>query len=377
MTRPAVIFGGPSPEHDVSILTGLQAARALLDSGTDVGAIYWAKTGAWYEVPPTLEAEAFAAGIPARAQQLELVVGPGGGFEGEARLGRRRRLEIDAILNCCHGGPGEDGSVQAAFDLAGLRYTGPSAPGAALGMDKLAFGGVVRAAALPSLPRELVTADTPPPAFAGPYIVKPRYGGSSIGIHVADDHATARALVRTQPLLRAGAVLEPYRPDAVDLNVSVRSYPSLQVSAVERPIRGAAASGGLGGTPGGAIYSYAEKYLGGEGLSSARRELPAAIPAEVAQRITDAAIVLAPLVELRGIARIDYLWAGDELYVNEINTIPGALAKYFWEHAGIPFAQQLRDVLAEAAAAPTRRFDVEGADGAALRAARSIADKLA
>lgn len=368
MTRPAVIFGGPSPEHDVSILTGLQAARALSDSGTEVSAIYWAKTGRWYEVPPTLEAEAFATGVPAHAQPVEFVLGPDGGFETEARLGRRRRLEIGPLLNCCHGGPGEDGSLQAAFDLAGIRYTGPTATGAALGMDKLAFGGTVRAAGLAALPRELLTDDTPPPAFDGPYIVKPRFGGSSIGIHVAQDHETAQALVRTQPLLRAGAVLEPYRSDAADLNVSVRTCPNLQVSAVERPMRGA---------QGGAIYTYAEKYLGGEGLSSARRELPASITPELEARIRDAALVVVRLAEVRSVARIDFLAAGDDLWVNEINTIPGALAKYFWEHAGVSFAQLLKDMLAEAAAAPARHFDVEGADGSALRAARSIADKLA
>lgn len=367
MTRPAVIFGGPSPEHDVSILTGLQAARALLDSGVEVGAIYWSKTGEWHEVPPTLEAEAFANGVPQRAAPLQFVLGPDGGFEGEARLGRRRRIEWSALVNCCHGGPGEDGSLQGALDLAGVRYTGPSQSGAALGMDKLAFGGTVRAAGLPALPRELLTTGTAPPAFPAPYIVKPRFGGSSIGIHVVGDHETARALVRTQPLLRGGAVIEPYRPDATDLNVSVRSYPELRVSAVERPLRAAS---------GGAIYTYAEKYLGGAGLSSARRELPATIPEALATRIREAAVVVARMTEARSVARIDFLWAGDELWVNEINTIPGALAKYFWEHEGMPFARLLEEMLAEATAAPARRFDTDGSDGAALRAAHSIADKL-
>lgn len=367
MTRPAVIFGGPSPEHDVSILTGLQAARALLDAGTDVAAFYWSKAGEWHDVPPTLEAEAFANGVPQRATPLQLVLGQDGGFAGEARLGRRRPVEVSALVNCCHGGPGEDGRLQGALDLAGLRYTGPTHSGAALGMDKLAFAGTVRAAGLPTLPRELLSGETPPPAFPPPYIVKPRFGGSSIGIHVAGDHATARALVATQPLLRAGAVIEPYRPDAADLNVSVRSQPELRVSAVERPLRAAG---------GGAIYTYAEKYLGGEGLSSARRELPASIPDELGERIREAALVVARVTEARSVARIDFLWAGDELWVNEINTIPGALAKYFWEHEGVPFGRLLSEMVAEAAAEPVRRFETHGSDGTALRAARSIADKL-
>src|SRR5688572_2360512 len=105
MSRPAVIFGGPSPEHDVSILTALQASRALLGAGQAVTALYWAKSGDWFEVPPDLEAVDYAEGVPGKAQRVELVAGPGGGFVAEARLGRRRPLDISAAVNCCHGGP--------------------------------------------------------------------------------------------------------------------------------------------------------------------------------------------------------------------------------------------------------------------------------
>ena len=79
-------------------------------------------------------------------------------------LGKERTLELDAIVVCCHGGPGEDGTLQGALDLAGVPYTGPASSGAALCMDKLAFGSVVAAAGLPSLPRKLVVrgAEAPP-----------------------------------------------------------------------------------------------------------------------------------------------------------------------------------------------------------------------
>ena len=81
----------------------------------------------------------------------------------------------------------------------------------------------------------------------------------------------------------------------------------------------------------GRIYTYAEKYLGGgEGLSSAPRELPADIPGEVAERIRTLAEQVAPVALVRGAPRIDFLWHGDDIWVNEINTIPGALAWYFW-----------------------------------------------
>src|SRR5580658_10225562 len=75
-----VCFGGPSPEHDVSILTGLQAAHELLRSGRPVTALYWSKTGEWYEVDPSLEASSYVDGLPRGAQLIRLETGPDGGF---------------------------------------------------------------------------------------------------------------------------------------------------------------------------------------------------------------------------------------------------------------------------------------------------------
>ena len=93
--------------------------------------------------------------------------------------------------------------MQATLDLAGLRYTGPSAAGAALGMDKLAFAGTMMAAGIAALPRQAFGAGGPPPGFNGPYIIKPRFGGSSIGIEITDDPVAAAALVaRVAPLPR-------------------------------------------------------------------------------------------------------------------------------------------------------------------------------
>ncbi|HEX2701630.1 MAG TPA: hypothetical protein VHM89_15625 [Acidimicrobiales bacterium] len=358
MPRPAVVFGGPSPEHDVSILTGLQAARAL----GDVFGVYWSKDGGFWEVDVTAEAEAFADGVPRKAGQLRLVA-------GEGLVGKRRALDVSAVVNCCHGGPGEDGSLQGALDLAGLAYTGPTAAGAALGMDKLAFGNVVSGAGLPSLPRVLVTPGSELP-WDGPSILKPRFGGSSIGIEVVADAATATALVTRSPHLRAGAVAEPYREDAFDLNLAVRSWPQLELSAIERPLR----------TDGGSILGYKDKYLGGEGMASAPRELPARLPEAVAARVRHMATVVAGLAGVRGVARIDFLAAGesfDEVYVNEVNTIPGSLARYLWVEPAVPFRRLLDDLLEEAVRRPSFSWSTQGADGTALRAAGSIAAKLA
>ncbi len=361
-----VCFGGPSPEHDVSVLTGLQAARTLVDSGRQVTGLYWARNGVWYQVPPTLEPAAFAEGPPQSASEIHLVASPGWGFVQEGRFGRLRRLELDSVVVCCHGGPGEDGSLQAALDLAGVAYTGPSVHGAALGMDKLAFGALARAWGMPVLERELLS---PKVGFGGPYILKPRFGGSSIGVEVAADLEAAQMIAKASPYLRQGAVVEPYRPDLFDLNVGVRSWPVLELSALEKPLRS---------DPRAEILSFADKYRGGAGMASAPRELPARVPAELEAKARDLASRVAEMVGLRGVARVDFLASEEgELYVNEVNTIPGSLGRYLWVDPPIPFLKLLEDLLEEAKARPAASLVATGADGALLRSAASIAAKLA
>ncbi len=374
MSDIAVIFGGPSPEHDVSVLTGLQAAHELQRSGHGVQALYWTKTAEWFAVDAALEATAFLDGVPKGAQAMRLVLGAGGGFEPTGgRFSKQKAVEFEAAVVCCHGGPGEDGTLQAALDGAGIAYTGPGVAAAALGMDKLAFGGVMMAAGLPTLPRIGLTGSVGDVGFAGPYIVKPRFGGSSIGIEVVEDAATALALLRESVHLRTGAVLEPYRPDLFDVQVALRSWPALEVSAIERPLR----SSGRAGSAGNEILGYIDKYVGGEGMASAPRELPADLPGSLADDLHHAARRIGELALVRGVARIDFLTDGTEWVVNEINTIPGSLARYLWIDPVVPFARLLEDMVAEASARPMARYSAAGADGLVLRGASSIAAKLA
>jgi D-alanine-D-alanine ligase len=364
MASVSVVFGGPSPEHDVSILTGLRAARTLADAGHDAAALYWGKSGRWYSVSPLLEARDFAEGPPRKSQELTFTVGPDGGFTA-----KRRRMDVGVVLNCCHGGPGEDGTLQAAFELSGIQATGPNSAGAALGMDKYAFGAAVAAAGLRTLPRILVTARDQAPAvdFPPPYIVKPRFGGSSIGIEVMQGIDDVVALVRASTHMREGAVVEPYLEDSRDVNVAIRTSPDLQLSAIEAPVRRDAG-----------ILTYAHKYLhSAGGLEGAPRELPALLPDDVAEEILSAALRVAEIVGVRSVARLDFLVRDREVMVNEINTIPGSLASYLWIEPKVSFEQQLLDMIAEAEKEPPRSFTSAGADGTLLRSAESIAAKLA
>lgn len=357
MTKPAVVFGGPSDEHDISILTGLQVARAL----GDIHSIYWSKSGEWHLVDNDLEAVDFAEGVPRRSKDLSFVVAPGQGF-----ILKRKPLEVSALLNACHGGPGEDGTLQGLLDLVGMRYTGPGQAASALGMDKLAFGSAMAAAGLPTLPRALVAAgDEPVPEFEGPYIVKPRFGGSSIGIEVAEDWETVLALKRTSAYFDQGAVVEPFLGGSRDLQVAVRTHPEIQLSAIEAPSRSADG-----------IYSYDQKYLAWGGEVSGGRELPATVSEPIQKGLHDLAVRIAKVAGLRGIARIDFLERDGDLLVNEVNTIPGSMAVYLWIDPPISRKRLFEDMVEEAEASSTRVFSTAGSDGTALRNAGAIESKL-
>lgn len=366
MASIGVVFGGPSPEHDISILTGLQAARALHDAGEAVHCLYWTKSGEWRQVPPSAEASHFLEPVVDGSVQVELLAP--GGFAEPRRL-RAKPIEIDVVLNCCHGGPGEDGSLAAMLRLAGLRVTGPSAHGSALVMDKLATARVAELAGVPTIETVLVTGDlTDGTLPKTPWVAKPRYGGSSIGVEAGiDDVDTVVALGRSG-VGRSGMLIQPFLEGWVDLNISVRTNPELQLSEIERPLRSDDT-----------VYGYRDKYLtGGAGMDAAPRELPAVIPEAVSGKLRSYAKALVGPLALSGAPRIDFLWDGDdEIVLCEVNAIPGAWGNHLWRAAGVDRLSLYRDLVDEALQAPVAPPQwMSASDGQALRMSGSIAAKL-
>jgi len=161
-----------------------------------------------------------------------------------------------------------------------------------------------------------------------------------------------------------GLVVEPYRSGAEDIEIAIRRHPELQLSALSKPAKK------------GAIFDYRNKYVPGEGMTSANRETPAQLPGGLADVARDAARVVAEAAVVRGIARLDFLLIDDELFVNEINTIPGSLTKHLWVDPEVPFASLLADMIDEAISGPAAAYSTEGADGSILRSSASIAAKL-
>jgi D-alanine-D-alanine ligase len=233
-------------------------------------------------------------------------------------------------------------------------------------MDKLAFGAAMAAAGVPTLPRSpLISPADPAPAFPGPYIVKPRFGGSSIGIEVVEDWATAAALLASSPYLGEGGVVEPFVAESRDLQIAVRTWPKLELSAIEAPTRA-----------GEGIYSYNQKYLAWGGEVSGGRLIPAPIPPPIEDDLRKLARRVARVADLRGVGRIDFLEREGEVWVNEVNTIPGSMAAYLWIDPPIARPALFRAMLEEAVESPLRRFSTAGADGTALRSAGAISGKL-
>ncbi|MDA2980909.1 MAG: hypothetical protein O2828_03980, partial [Actinomycetota bacterium] len=151
----AVVFGGPSPEHEISILTGLQAERVLSDGGHTVLPIYQAANGAWFLVPAHSEAKDFLTGAPSGSKELDIVLSSTPGIYAKKGMGKKP-LDIDAALLCFHGGLGEGGGAAALFSFLEIPATGSSVFAGAVGMDKLAFGGLMAQSGISTLPREAV-----------------------------------------------------------------------------------------------------------------------------------------------------------------------------------------------------------------------------
>ena len=365
MTNIALILGGTSHEHEISILSGLQAGRILQDAGNEITSIYWTKQGTWLSVNPKLEAQEFLKTEIPTSIPLDFIIPEG--FVERKKL-KSKKIDIDVVLNCTHGGPGEAGTLSAMLQICGIKVTGPRHEVSNVLMDKLATSKVGEAFGIPGIETiELNQYDRDIP-FNAPWIVKPRYGGSSVGVESGvEDIVTAKAIYNNGTN-RAGMVIQPFLTGWIDLTISVRTYPDLEVTPISRPLNEE-----------GKIYDYKTKYLqGGGGMDFAPCELPAQLPNEITQRIEEFSKKLARGYPITGIPRLDFFWDGkDDIRLIEINSIPGAFGLYLWKEKGYDRSEILLDLIKEAEQQPVRPYQwLNSEDGSALRVAGTISGKL-
>ncbi|HEX8385476.1 MAG TPA: D-alanine--D-alanine ligase family protein, partial [Rubricoccaceae bacterium] len=368
-------FGGVSPEHEVSVITSLQAAAALDRAAYTPVPVYIAKSGRWYTGPGLLDVEryrdlgAVVAGATEVTLQRREGGGPGARLVGTSRTLFRGPVEVvvDVLFLGLHGGPGENGAVQGMCETVGVPYTGSGVFGSALGMDKVLTKVVCRDQGVPVVPwvsfreadwvgREGEWLDRVEAELGLPAVVKPARLGSSIGISKADTREALDAAVEEALRYDEKVVVEKAVVALREVNCSVLGSPrEAQASVLEEPVR----------SSGEALLTFQEKYQRGGGSKGAKgaprtsghkggasgsagmASLDRLIPAPLSETDTAAARAMAVqvfrLFECSGVARIDFLLddADGQLYFNEINTIPGSLSFYLWEPSGVPFPQLL------------------------------------
>jgi D-alanine-D-alanine ligase len=315
-----VLLGGPSAEHDVSIVSGTAIADALIAAGRDVRQVLIDLAGGWWWLPPDHRRD----GRPQSAYD-----DPAGlGAEGPAGVGTAidrlaRQQPAPVVFIALHGPFGEDGTVQALLEAAGLAYTGAGVLASALGMDKTAQKRMWRGIGLPVIDwREVTIARW----HAGPdavlaeleafavanteprLMIKPARLGSSVGMtlaHEAAERGPALDLAFRHDTL---AVVERYLPGARDLEIAIiGNEPPLGVYGPGEIVAGHE------------FYDYEAKYTPGLSETSTRAEVPAQTRAVIQKLARDAYRAIGA----EGFARVDFLVQGESIFVSEINTIPG------------------------------------------------------
>jgi D-alanine-D-alanine ligase len=358
-TRIAVFFGGRSPEHDVSVVTGLQALQALDQARFDPFVVYVTPQGDWLTGPGLEVRRNYLpdAQLRAKLSEVTLDIAAGGGARLVPRksglFARRSPVEFDVALLAFHGLGGEDGQFQGLFEAANIPYTGMRTLASSVLMDKVATKRMLAGSGIPLLKHAVVERpETGLPAAAAlaaplgeigyPCCVKPVHLGSSIGVGKADTIEEVRALLAAIFRLDTQALIEPFVPNLVEYNISVACFAGApRCSAIEQPKRVEA------------LLDFRQKYLsangddkaGGknlaqpsEGMLSLTRDINPVLPGQQAPDIRRWALAAFEAVGGTGAPRIDFLCdeATGEIWLNEVNPCPGSFAFYLWEAAPEP-----------------------------------------
>ncbi len=342
----AVCFGGVSPEHEVSVITGLQVMEQIDRDLFEPFAIYFTKEGLlkFQDIKKRHDFKVDGGKIVNFAKDEKGVY-----FIGSTPLAKR--VYVDSAYLAFHGGYGEAGPVQGFFETLELPFTSPPLEASAISMNKQLTRqvlsqntiNVVRGVSVFSddvLKDPDVTMQKVKKEIGLPAIIKPVHLGSSIGINVAKKEVELKKFLLEAAHVDSEILVEKLLVNFVEYNCSVRAVDGkLEASEVERPIKSDE------------ILSFADKYQKGgnkkaAGMASLVRELPAKIPVSLKDKIQKIAREVFKATRCKGLVRIDFMVTSDnEVYVTEVNPIPGSMAFYLWEASGVSFTKQITDLI--------------------------------
>lgn len=355
--RVGVFFGGKSVEHEVSVISGLQAYNAFDKDKYEPIAIYITKdnelyTGeavsdiANYKSIPELLKKSTRVFFMCEQGKVELIQYP------EKKFGNSVVAQIDVAFPVVHGANVEDGSLQGFLRHYNIPFAGCDVMASAVTMDKYVMKTVLKDNDIPVLDcvtlnvreyqaDEAAALNKVEGRIAYPVIVKPVNLGSSVGIKVAKDQDQLREALEYAFTFGAKVLVERAIMNLREINCAVLGdYEEAEASECEEPISSDE------------ILSYEDKYVAGsksgsEGMRTAKRELPANLTSERREEIRQLAVKTFQVLNCNGVSRIDFMIDKDtdKVYVNEINPIPGSLAFYLWEALGKPYAELLDDMV--------------------------------
>ncbi len=358
-----VIFGSRSCEREVAIISAVQLMRHADPEKYDVIPVYIDEHGGWYTGEKLKDIQSYRPFQPGAAgiTRVSLDMTPGSGAllameKGKGLFGREELkavARIDCFVIVMHGMNGEDGTLQGMLELANIPYTSCGVGASALGMDKILMKQFFRGGNLPVLPSEWFSRsvyekepesvlDQVEKQLGYPVYTKPANLGSSIGVSRAENRDELRDALDLAFEYDRRVLVEKGLTRPIELNCSVIGYDGeAEASPIEMPISGEE------------FLDFHEKYLaqgGSKGMASLHRVVPAPIEEDLRDRIQEMSREIFRMMDCKGVVRIDYMFDRESgnLYITEINTIPGSLAFYLWENAGVPY-RKLIDRMVELA----------------------------
>ena len=356
-TNVAVFFGGRSVEHEMSVISALQAINAFNKEKYNIIPIYISKQGRWFTGENLLNIRNYRDLNKLTQEAEEVFMRPEYGDYNlyKVNMGRFSKknpvvAELHAVIPVLHGTNGEDGIFEGVLETIGIPFAGCNTLSSANGMDKITMKMILRECGIPVVDyvwftdREWIgdrdaIINKVESKLSYPVIVKPANLGSSVGIGKASNREELIERINTAEKFSQRIIVEHMIEKLKEINCSVLGESDDHISSVcEEPIKT------------GDFLSYEDKYMGGSkgatGMQASEKRIPADLPDEMSKRIQHLAGETFRVLSCHGVSRIDVMVdeKDNSIYVNEINTIPGSLSFYLWEASGISF-EQLMDRL--------------------------------
>ncbi len=359
--KVGVLFGGKSTEHEISIISAIQAINYLDKSKYDVTPIYITKNNEFYIGDGIGDIKNYTKLDELLKNSQRVILTANGGKVDIIRyplkkFGNNVVGQIEVAFPIVHGTNVEDGTLQGFLSMLNIPYVGCDVTSSAVGMDKFVMKTVLKENGIPVLDCLRFTSvdyDFDIDAIVKkcedkigyPVIVKPVNLGSSIGITKADNKEELLSALDTAFVFADVILIERAITELKEINCAVLGdYTDAQASECEEPLNATN------------ILSFEDKYMSGgkgakgtgsKGMASLARQIPANINEQKRDEIRKIAVDAFKCLGCNGVTRIDFMIdkATDTVYLNEVNTIPGSLSFYLWEPIGLPYAKLLDNMI--------------------------------